>query len=191
MNKNLFNYRFILLGVGACLIAVLAFRYMTPLGSVIHYQFSANKNTDKITKVNGIENVQSFAADKSGGAFSLAQQVIRKNIATFQLKLPTPTIDGIWVKLRFKGNPKEIKVGVKGSANEKYLYTPLYNQAIESLTWDRITNGDVSLWQKERVFTVFDAFTKNPPKIKPLQHILSILQAFLWVRLTREREMSL
>jgi len=158
--------QFILILTGAIIVVILAFRYIAPFGAITKSQMTAAKRTGTITKVKGITNAQSLNGRAKDNTFSLLQQVIRTSVATFQLKLTTSSIDGIWLKLRFMGNPKEITVGVRGSTKEKYFYTPLYNQALENLTWNKVTNRGISLWQKESPFTSFDAFVKNPPKDK-------------------------
>jgi len=60
------------------------------------------------------------------------------------LKETRPEISGIF----FKFNPKEIKIGVRGSEKEKYQYLPLYNQILNSLTWGQISEGRTTFCPK-------------------------------------------
>lgn len=149
------------------IVGVFFLRFVAPFGSIVQYQFNSASDKDKITRVNGIETVESFQPGTSG-TLTFVQQIIRKNIATFQLKLLSSTLDGIWVKLRFKGNPKEIKVGVRGSTTERYLYAPVYNDTLQNLTWDQTTAENILFLQKEKTYSSLKEFIKNPPKDKAI-----------------------
>ena len=86
------------------------------------------------------------------GVLQIPQQTIRQNVVTFNLKLITKPIEGVWVNLRFKGIPKEIKMGVRGSEKENYQYQPLYNQILNSLTWSQTSSGGTTFWQREKKY---------------------------------------
>jgi len=108
------------------IIIFFAFRFFTPLGAVVKYQFNSILDSDKLSKIKGSEETSSFKPGENG-VLQIPQQIIRQSVVTFNLKLITKPIEGVWVNLKFKGNPKEIKIGVRGSEKEKYQYLPLYN----------------------------------------------------------------
>ena len=140
------------------IVGFLSFRYFSPFGAIVQYKLNINNPA-------GIEPTQTLT-NTASGSFSAIEQVMRNSTATIQLPLITKQIDGLWVRLKFKGNPRELKVGVKGSQATTYLYQPLYNEAIEKLTWDKLQIKDVTLWQKEKMYTSLDSFVTKPPKDK-------------------------
>jgi len=127
----------VFIAIGAAIVAFFLFRYLTPFGLMVKYQFNSQQNIDKVSKIKGAQSTETFQPGQNG-VLQIPQQVIRQNAATFNLKLVSKPIEGVWVNLRFKGNPKEIKIGVRGSEKEKYLYQPLYNQILESSDWNKI-----------------------------------------------------
>ena len=150
------------LTLGLLIIIFFAFRFFTPLGAVVKYQFNSILDRDKLSKIKGAEEASSFKPGENG-VLQIPQQTIRQNIVTFNLKLITKPIEGVWVNLKFKGNPKEIKMGVRGSEKEKYQYLPLYNQILNSLTWGQTTEGKTTFWQREKKYQDLAGLVSRPP----------------------------
>lgn len=152
-NKKRNKWIFISLGIAVLLIIplFLLFRFVTPFGAIVKYQFNSIINSDKVSKLKGAEETSSFNPSENG-VLQIPQQTIRQDVVTFNLKLITKPIEGVWVNLRFKGNPKEIRIGVRGSEKEKYQYLPLYNQILNSLSWNKTLDGNTTLWQREKKY---------------------------------------
>ncbi|MBU1499882.1 hypothetical protein KKE48_03375, partial [Patescibacteria group bacterium] len=148
--------------IGLLIIVFLAFRFFTPFGAIVSYQFNSILNRDKLSKLKGAEETSSFNPSEAG-VLQIPQQTIRQNIVSFNLKLITKPIEGVWVNLKFKGNPKEIKIGVRGSEKEKYQYQPLYNQILNSLSWNQTTNGEITFWQREKKYQDLSGLVSQPP----------------------------
>lgn len=148
--------------IGLLIIVFLCFRFFTPFGAIVSYQFNSILNSDKLSKLKGAEETSSFKPGENG-VLQIPQQTIRQNVVTFNLKLITKPIEGVWVNLKFKGSPKEIKIGVRGSAKEKYQYLPLYHQVLNSLTWNQTTEGQTTFWQRERKYQDLAGLVSKPP----------------------------
>lgn len=147
---------------GAGVIGLFLYKYVAPFGIVVKYQFSSLLDRDRLSKVKGAEESSSFSPSQAG-VLQIPQQTIRQNVVTFNLKLITKQIEGVWVNLRFKGNPKEIKIGVRGSEKGNFQYQPLYNQVLNSLTWNQTSVGETNFWQKEKKYKdIFDLASKPP-----------------------------
>jgi len=161
---KLHKYKLLIVGltIGLLIIIFLAFRFLTPFGAVVSYQFNSILNRDKLSKIKGAEETSSFSPSQTG-VLQIPQQTIRQNIVTFNLKLITKPIEGVWVNLKFKGNPKEIKIGVRGSEKEKYQYLPLYNQILNSLTWGQTSEGKTTFWQREKKYPDLSGLISKPP----------------------------
>ena len=89
---------------GLFLIGYLIFRYVAPFGAIVTYQFTALSDKGKLSALNGVESGQTLNTSDKG--VSIPKQLIRKNIVTFNLALLSKKIDGIWVRMKFTGNPK-------------------------------------------------------------------------------------
>lgn len=160
-NKKLLTFIGISL-LSLIVLGFLGFRYVAPFGTKIIYQFTSDKNRDKASGLTGA--VKSGAIETTGvNSLVIPQQLIRNNVVTFNLKLLSQKIEGVWVNLKFKGDPKEIKLGVRGSEKEKYQYLPLYNKILNTLTWSRIPSGQTTFWQKEKTYQDISALASKPP----------------------------
>ncbi|MBU1323423.1 LytR C-terminal domain-containing protein, partial [Patescibacteria group bacterium] len=148
--------------IGLLIIVFLAFRFFTPFGAVVKYQFNSILNRDKLSKLKGAEETSSFKPGENG-VLQIPQQIIRQSVVTFNLKLITKPIEGVWVNLRFKGNSKEIKIGVRGSEKEKYQYLPLYNQILNPLEWSKTYEGKTTFWQREKKYQDLSGLVSQPP----------------------------
>ena len=161
--KFLTKYFAVFLIILASLITIifLSYRYIAPFGAKITYIFSADKDKDKVSKIAGAvpsENIENGASN----TLNIPQQIIRQNIVTFNLKLLSKKIEGVWINFKFKGKPDEIKVGVKGVESDKYLYKPLYNKTLDGLRGSTY-NNDLLFWQKGKTYNDLADFVKKPP----------------------------
>lgn len=155
----------VVFGVVISVILLLAYKFIAPFGTRITYQFNPDKNKDKASTLTGAEPSANLSTDATN-SLTIPQQIIRSNIVTFNLKPLSKNIEGVWVNLRFKGNPKEIKVGVKGNTNAQYNYEPLYENTLENLGNVRYENGKLAFWQREKKFNSITSFLENPPPDK-------------------------
>lgn len=146
------------IGLAATIILFLAFRYVAPFGALLNFKLT-NK-TDKIEQIQGIESADEFK--KNGNTLlKIPQQIIRKGIVTFDVKPQYKDIGSVGFFLRFKGTPKEIKVGIRGSDKQKYTYKSLYQSLLNPLSFKN--EGGIAFWQKKEKFKSFSDFANNVP----------------------------
>lgn len=154
----------ILVSVGiASLLFVffLLFKFVAPFGAVVKYQFGADKNREKVSDLKGAESGVDITTSAKD-TLVIPSQVVRQEIVTFNLQLLSKDIEGVWANLRFKGEPREIKMGVRGNTNDKYLYQPLYQRDLEGAQMEKVDDR-LSFWQKEHSYTDFAEFVAKPP----------------------------
>lgn len=151
--------------ISISILAVISFftyQYIAPFGTKIIYQFNADKDIDKVSKILGAEqagNIENNAVN----SLIVPRQIIKTNQVTFNLKLLTKQIDGVWANLKFKGNPKEIKLGIKGDTKDNYDYKPLFQADIEIRKSFEKTDNNILFWQKDKTFENFKQFINDPP----------------------------
>ncbi len=165
ISKQIFNKknRLVVIGVGTLgifLILFLAYRYIAPFGALVKYTFTNDKNAQQIS---GLEDSEAFYQN-GGVLLKIPQQIIRKNVVTFNVKPKYKDISNVNVLLRFKGSPKEIKLGIKGDPKGKYTYKTLYNGILNPLP--AATESGTFYWQKNPDFKGLSDFAANLPGIK-------------------------
>lgn len=163
LNKNIFISSLLSI-VFFLVLGFFSFQYIAPYGAIITYHFTSEKNKDLVSGIKGAEASENIE-NNAEKTLLIPQQTIRKNIVTFNLKLLSQKIDGVWVNLKFKGNPKEIKIGVKGDNKAKYIYRPLYNDILESSNPEK-SSEDILFWQKNKDYTSVNDLISNIPKNK-------------------------
>ena len=141
-------------------IIYFAYQYLAPFGAKITYIFSADKNLDKVSRIQGAEKSERIDNNATNNLI-VPQQIIRSNSVTFNLKLLSKQIEGVWVNLKFKGSPKEIKIGVKGNQKDSYVYKPLYNSVLENLKNAQFDNGLI-FWQKVKKYKNITEYIERP-----------------------------
>lgn len=154
------------IGIGLVIfiiIGIFTYLFIAPSGAKIIYTFTSG-DKDKVSAIKGSEESEDLNSNATN-TLNVPEQTIRKNIATFNLKLLSKKIDGVWVNLVFKGDPKEVKIGVKGSLKEAYVYKPLYNSILEGLNNAQNENY-LFFWQKKKKYKDLTEFAANPPADK-------------------------
>ncbi len=157
LNKNLITF----LGIGLIILLVLGFLTfycIGPFGAKVVYQFTSG-DKDKLSILKGAQPSEGIK-NNATNTLTIPEQTIRKNIATLNLTLLSQKIGGVWVNLKFKGDPQELKIGVKGSLKDPYLYKPLYNRILEDLNGIKIDNGFL-FWQKVKKYKDLSEFSKD------------------------------
>jgi len=146
---------------GVIVIGFLAFRFIAPFGKVVKYKFTPVAEQGKISPLNGVESSEQINTNAKV-AFSIPKQIIRKNIVTFNLTLLSKELQGVWVRLQFKGAPKEVKLGVRADTTKKYIYKPLFNTLLNKIETEKV-GGGLIFWQKKQTYRSFDEFTAKLP----------------------------
>lgn len=137
------------------LILVLAYKYLSPFGKITSYSLPL--------KIPGLMSATTFPPNNNS-ELKLPSQIIRTEISRFSLNLTPGSIKDIQVKIKFKDNPKELKVGLRGNEKDNYLYRPLYNSSLANLSWFKIEEPSVTLWQKDKKYKTVSDFLNDTKK---------------------------
>ena len=139
------------------ILGILSYRYFSPFGKIVHYRFGS--------KLPGVEETTTFSSNE-GNILKIPSQIIKTNQSRLSLKILSKDIKSAKAVLKFKKGPKEIKLGVRASEKDKFLYQPLYHSLLQDLNWEKIEENDFSLWQKEKEYQTLYDFINNPDQNK-------------------------
>lgn len=106
--------------------------------------FPANRLTD----INKISETESF------------WQAIQVDPVYFDVRLPQKfTTARVELVYQNKNQPL-VQIGLRtiGETEWNYQFKPLENQLIDNLNWPAISNGEISLWQRNKRFQTIDQF---------------------------------
>lgn len=93
-------------------------------------------------------------------------QEIKDEAVYFNVKKPGD-FQTIEVSITYQNPAASIfDIGLRVNNNGNYTKLPLEAKLIENLTWDKIQNGDVTLFQKKKEFNSVDDFIASFPKEK-------------------------
>lgn len=103
-------------------------------------------------------------ASKSGnGYLFIPAQAIKVAATKFSIDIGQKQIGSVAVRLKFKSGPKEIKIGVKGSEKDKFVYQSFYQKLLQECTWDKIEEVGKFLYQKVKKYNNISQLINNPP----------------------------
>lgn len=155
MKSRLSKPTYIILLAGLALLIVLVYRHFAPFGKEVKYSF--------VKTIPGSEEISTISTTQDKQPLKLTGQLIKNKVTRFSLKADQKTIDSINVHFQFKPGQKEIKLGVRGDEKQTFFYQPLYYSVLEDINWNKLTDGDLTLFQKEQKFTSVSEFLKTPP----------------------------
>lgn len=142
-------------GVAVLLIGYFSFRYFAPFGKQVSYRYPLTiANTENATVYTPVkENVM-----------KIPTQILRTSQSRFSLKPLSSDISSIDAKIKFKSGVREIKLGVRGNENDPFVYQPFYNSFLQYLSWSKVQENGITLWQKNKqFFRISDFFDAVPP----------------------------
>jgi len=99
-------------------------------------------------------------------SISFPAQVIKSNATRFFIDINSTVFDSITARIKYKNPssvPKEIKLGVRGSEKDKYLYQIFYQRLLQNCNWASITERNNTLYQKNKNYNSLSELASNPP----------------------------
>jgi len=172
-NKNMFNgvnqklleknIRLIIIVVPIVIAAGLIYKFFAPFGAEVKYTYSLKNNPEIMSDLKPIEEV-SFLVKEGNNYLQIPEFVMRNNKVQFSLKLPTKEVKQANVKMRFKSDNNELKVGLRSNPKENFQYKILDNKILSDLNWDKIQEGNLAFWQKYKNYENIQELIDRPSK---------------------------
>ncbi len=102
------------------------------------------------------ENI--IGEDGVGSIYQFAKQEMTSEKVFFDLKTQYQNLEKIDVRVRYRGNPKELFLGLQQSDSAQYLYLPIHNRDLNDLDWDVIEENGLMLFQRQKVYNDISSF---------------------------------
>lgn len=128
----------------------LACRYWLSLGKKLRINF--------IAKDDGVVSTQDQNIN-----FAIPAQIIKNATIRFAMNVKSNEIESITAKLKFKTGPREIKLGIRGSENDQFVYQPFYQKLLQDCNWDRVEEIGNFLYEKSKKYGNLGDLVNNPP----------------------------
>jgi len=113
-----------------------------------------------------IKNKQNNNILANNKSISFPAQTIKSNATRFFIDINSTVFDSITARIKYKNPtsvPKEIKLGVRGSEKDKYLYQIFYQKLLQNCNWLSITENNNTLYQKSKNYNSLLELANNPP----------------------------
>jgi len=161
------NIRLIIIAVPIIVAAFLIYKFFAPLGAEVKYTYSLKNNPEIMSDLKPIEEVN-FLVKEGQSYLQIPEFVMNQDKVKFSVKLPTREAKQANVKMRFKSDNDELKVGLRSNPKENWQYKILDNKILSDLNWDKIQEGNLAFWQK---YKNYDSILIVHQKIKLLPNI--------------------
>jgi len=96
-----------------------------------------------------------------------SERLIKTKSTRFSLANPKK-LSEIAVKFAYKPGQKEIKLGIRGNESDPFVYKSLFFDPLNSLSWDKIEQNGLVLYQKNKEFENIASFASSNLKDKKI-----------------------
>ncbi|MBN2169481.1 MAG: hypothetical protein JW738_09575 [Actinobacteria bacterium] len=151
------------------IIVAVAFSVLTivleiaPFGATVTYRTDLRKNSSKVTITKPFTTKSILTSNGEGQLCQIPQLMMESDIVEFKVKVPYSSVSNVDVKLKYKGNPNELLLGVMDASEGSYIYKPVNNKIINALTWESVTSNGATLFEKEKKYQSFNEFLEAIP----------------------------
>jgi len=157
------NIRLIIIAIPIVIAAGLIYKFFAPFGAEVKYTYSLKNNPEIMSDLKPIEKVN-FLVKERQSYLQIPEFVMNQDKVRFSLKLPTKEIKQANVKMRFKSDNDELKVGLRSNPKENFQYKILDNKILSDLNWDKIQEGNLAFWQKYKNYDSIQELIDRPSK---------------------------
>jgi hypothetical protein len=120
------------------------------------------------TFVNNLPGAETFTSlNKEDGKLELGGILLKTKSTRFSIK-NIKDLNNVAVHLAYKPGQKEIKLGVRSNESDPFVYKSLFFDPINSLTWEKVEQDGLVLYQKEKTFDNVTSYLTNIPTDKKL-----------------------
>ncbi|MFH1597600.1 MAG: hypothetical protein ABIB97_00830 [Patescibacteria group bacterium] len=133
----------------------------------IHFSLQYPSNSQIISPLTPITDT-TIIGERNGLSYKIDNQIIDKTISKFSIGLPDglnkQQFDQVEVKIDFAvEKTEEILLGIKNPNTDDIIYAPIYSKFFNGLDWPKITDGDLTVFQKEEDYDSIESFLADPP----------------------------
>ncbi|MCG2796680.1 MAG: hypothetical protein L6427_12635 [Actinomycetia bacterium] len=151
--------------VAAGVVVALAYLSVAPFGAEIVLEFGPKGEPGKVTMVSPFTFSSIAGTDEEGAICQVPQMKMTADEVTFEVKVPYEEFSRLTAEIKYRGDPNELLIGVKGSPDSGYLYMPINNNSLNMLKWYKIEDKDRTLYQKSDVYETIDGFLDELPQL--------------------------
>ncbi|MCG2796509.1 MAG: hypothetical protein L6427_11735 [Actinomycetia bacterium] len=151
--------------VAAGIVVVLAYLHAAPFGAKVVLDFGFDGESRNVRMLEPFTYSTALGTDENGVVYEIPQLKMTTDEVTFDVRVPYQSFDRLEAKIKFRGDPDELLIGILGKTNSEYEFMPVNNRSLNQLNWDKIEGGDCTLFQREREFETVDGFLRAVPSI--------------------------
>lgn len=111
----------------------------------------------------GTEPFQSI--DKNTNKLNIGGVLLKNKVTRFNLET-IDSLESVKLHMSYKPGQKEIKLGIRTNESEPFTYKSLFFDPINDLTWERVSQDGLTLYQKTKQFETVQDFLQNLPTDK-------------------------
>lgn len=147
-------------------LLVLVYVNVSPFGAEVVLRLTPSHECRQVRFSQSFTTSAELLGDGEGGTFQIPRLKMTTDEVTFDLQVPYKSFSTMEAKIRYKGDPEELKIGVlKKQARAGYRYGPIHNRSLNRLEWDRLTAHGVTLYQKNPVYAGVGEFLQDLPSL--------------------------
>lgn len=164
--KARFYLKYVVTAAAVVLVVILAIKNFPPLGANLTYELDlAEDDRYSNVKRNPLETSVFLSQGPEGQIFEIPGLNMQTDMVQFELKTPYESLESAEVEASFKGGARELLIGVQNPITQQYSYLPLQNRSLNSLGWDYVADGGVTLFQRTRRFDSVEDFLGSLPSM--------------------------
>jgi len=154
--------KIIVFSAAAVLLGILLYKNIAPFGAMVTYRVDLEHNPERFTVPASLTPSAALGKDKNGIYYQIPQQKMTTDQVTFDLTVPYERFSTAEVKVKYQGDPEEFLVGVRSFSSGQLISMPLYNKSLNELSWDKVEDGRLTLFQRTKKFKTIDGFVAAP-----------------------------
>jgi len=152
----------IVFSAAVILLGILLYKNIAPFGAVVTYEVDLEQNPERFTVPAPLAPSAALGKDENGIYYQIPQQKMTTDQVTFDLTVPYERLSTAEVKVKYQGDPKEFLVGVRSFSSGQLISMPIYNKSLNELSWDKVEDGRLALFQRTKKFKTVDGFVAAP-----------------------------
>ncbi|MCG2794379.1 MAG: hypothetical protein L6427_00620 [Actinomycetia bacterium] len=157
--------RTLILLVAAGVVVMLIYLNIAPFGAKIVLEIGSEQGSEKVEVVRPFSSSSILTPGDNGSAYQIPRLKMITDEVSLKVEVPYPSFSEAVAEIKYHGDPDSLLLGVRGPETSEYRIEPVHNKGLNNLSWDRVDNGSLTLFQKEKEFNTVEEFLKMLPSI--------------------------